>query len=533
MKVLIIDNIDSFVYNLYQYVGELGADVIVKRNNITLEQIEKIYPDKIIISPGPGIPEKAGNSIEIIKKLGKKIPILGVCLGHQTIGVAYGAKVGRANTIMHGKISTIEHDGKTIYDGIKNPITATRYHSLAIKEESLPSDLVVTARSQGDNTIMGIRHKKYPVEGVQFHPESILTNTGKQIIKNFLYHEQVVKMKGHINKLIESQDLEKEEAEEAMKTIMSGGATDAQIAAFLTALRLKGETKDEITACAKIMRDFAATIHPKVEGTLVDTCGTGGDTLKTFNISTISAFVLAGAGIPIAKHGNRSVTSKSGSADILEALGVKIGLDPHQVEKNIEDIGIGFMFAPGFHSAMKHVIGARREMGIRTVFNILGPLTNPANAEAQVLGVFDPDLTETMAHVLKDLGTERALVVHGMTGLDEISTLGETKVSELKDGNIETYTIMPEDFGIKRANIEELQGGDAKENAKIAIHILKNGEKGAKRDIIVLNAAAGIYVGGKADTIQDGIKIAEQTIDSGDAYKKLELLIEHTNTSSE
>ncbi len=532
MKVLIIDNIDSFVYNLYQYVGELGADVVVKRNNITPTEIEKINPEKIIISPGPGTPEKAGNSVEIVKKLGKTTPILGVCLGHQAIGVAYGATVGRANTLMHGKTSAIEHDGKTIYDGVKNPLTATRYHSLAIKENSLPEDLIVTARSIGDNTIMGVRHREHPVEGVQFHPESILTNTGKQIIKNFLYHEKVVKMKEYINKLIEQQDLGKEEAEEAMKTIMSGGATDAQIAAFLTALRLKGETTEEISACARIMRDFAATIHPKVEGTLVDTCGTGGDMIKTFNISTISAFVVAAAGIPIAKHGNRSVTSKAGSADLLEAMGVKIGLTPEEVEKNIEDIGIGFMFAPGFHSAMKHVIGARREMGIRTVFNILGPLTNPAHAQAQVLGVFDPDLTETMANVLKDLGTERALVVHGMEGLDEISTIGETKVSELKDGDVRTYTIKPEDFGIKRATKDELQGGDAAENAKIATSILKDGEKSAKRDIVVLNAAAGIYVGGKADTIKDAIKIAEDAIDTGAAYEKLELLIKHTNATT-
>ncbi|MFQ5975174.1 MAG: anthranilate phosphoribosyltransferase [Candidatus Hydrothermarchaeales archaeon] len=339
-------------------------------------------------------------------------------------------------------------------------------------------------------------------------------------------------MKKYINKVVEQQDLNKEEAEEAMKTIMSGNATEAQIGSFLTALRLKGETVEEITACAKIMRDFAARIHPKVEGTLVDTCGTGGDKIKTFNISTVSAFVVSGAGIPIAKHGNRSVTSKSGSADVLEALGVKIDIPPKEVEKNIEDIGIGFMFAPGFHSAMKHVIGARREMGIRTVFNILGPLTNPAHAQAQVLGVFDPDLTEKMVNVLNDLGTETAMVVHGMVSLDEISTVGETKVSELKDKMVTTYKIKPEDYGLKRANIYELLGGDPEENASIAKSILKDGEKGPKRDIVVLNAAAGIYVGGKADSISVGIDLARESIDSGEAYKKLELLIKHTNAAA-
>lgn len=324
-----------------------------------------------------------------------------------------------------------------------------------------------------------------------------------------------------INKLVEGSDLTSDEATDAMKTIMSGNATDAQIGSFLTALRMKGETIDEISACSSVMREFAEKISPKVSGTLVDTCGTGGDKIKTFNVSTISAFVIAGAGIHIAKHGNRSVTSKAGSADLLEALGVKLDMAPEDVEKAVEEIGIGFMFAPAFHGAMKYAIGPRKEIGIRTVFNILGPLTNPANAHAQVLGVYDAELTEKMAGVLANLGTERALVVHGIGGLDEISTFGETKVSELKDGEVKTYEIQPEDFGIKRALPEELSGGDAKKNADIAINVLKNKEKGPMRDIVLLNSAAGIYVGGLADSISDGIAFAEKSIDSGEAYEKL------------
>lgn len=329
-----------------------------------------------------------------------------------------------------------------------------------------------------------------------------------------------------ISKLVEGSDLTSDEAKEAMKTIMSGNATDAQIGSFLTALRTKGETIDEISACAGVMREFAEKINPKVSGTLVDTCGTGGDKIRTFNISTISAFVIAGAGIPIAKHGNRSVTSKAGSADLLEALGVKLDMAPTDVEKAVEEVGIGFMFAPAFHGAMKYAIGPRKEIGIRTVFNILGPLTNPANAQAQVLGVYDPELTEKMAGVLANLGTERALVVHGIGGLDEISTFGETKVSEFKDGAVKTYEIKPEDFGIKRAAPEELAGGDPKENADIAINILKNKEKGPMRDIVLLNSAAGIYVGGHADSIADGILLAEGSIDSGAAYEKLSGLVD-------
>lgn len=328
-----------------------------------------------------------------------------------------------------------------------------------------------------------------------------------------------------INKLVEGQDLTPDEARSAMKTIMGGKATDAQIGSFITALRMKGETVDEITACASVMREFAQRINPNVTGTLVDTCGTGGDKIKTFNVSTISAFVIAGAGIPMAKHGNRSVTSKAGSADLLEALGVKIDMAPIDVEKAVEEIGIGFMFAPAFHGAMKYAIGPRKEIGIRTVFNILGPLTNPANAHAQVLGVYDSELTEKMAGVLLKLGTKRALVVHGKGGLDEISTFSETKVSELKDGEVKTYEIKPEDFGIKRTTPEELSGGDAKENADIAVNLLKDKEEGPMRDIILLNSAAGIYVGGLADSIADAVLLAEESIDKGAAYDKLEALV--------
>ncbi|MEE9565116.1 MAG: anthranilate phosphoribosyltransferase [Candidatus Hydrothermarchaeaceae archaeon] len=333
-------------------------------------------------------------------------------------------------------------------------------------------------------------------------------------------------MNRFISKLIEGQDLNSEEAEEAMKLIMSGSATDAQIGSFLTALRMKGETIGEISACASVMRAFAGGINPEVDGTLVDTCGTGGDKIKTFNISTISAFVIAGAGIPIAKHGNRSVTSKAGSADLLEALGVRMDMTPEDAKRMIEDIGIGFMFAPTFHKAMKYAIGPRKEIGIRTVFNILGPLTNPANAQAQILGVYDAALTEKMAGVLANLGTERALVVHGIGGLDEVSTFGETKISELKDGIVNTYEIKPEDFGIERAAPEEMSGGDAKQNADIAVSLLRDKESGVRRDIVLLNSAAGIYVGGLADSIADGMSIAEESIGSGAAYDKLTGLVE-------
>ncbi|NQT30253.1 MAG: anthranilate phosphoribosyltransferase [Candidatus Saganbacteria bacterium] len=333
--------------------------------------------------------------------------------------------------------------------------------------------------------------------------------------------------KESIKKIVEGSDLTRQEAALTMDTIMQGNATPSQIAAFITALRMKGETVDEITGCAEKMREHATNIYPQQKN-LVDTCGTGGDASGTFNISTVVALVAAGAGIPIAKHGNRSVSSRCGSADVLEALGVKIDLEPKKVEECINKIGIGFIFAPKFHQAMKYAMPARREIGIRTIFNILGPLTNPANASAQVLGVFHPDLTEVMASVLANLGVKHALVVHGMDGLDEISISDKSKVTHLKDGEIKNYFIKPEDMGIAKAKKSDILGGSKEENAQIAIEILRNEDRGAKRNIVLANAAAAILVGGKALDLKEGLKLASESIDSGAAYKKLEELIEFT-----
>lgn len=333
-------------------------------------------------------------------------------------------------------------------------------------------------------------------------------------------------IKEAIAKLIKKKDLTQKETETAISEIMEGQATDSQIAAFLVALRMKGETVDEIFACAKVMRRKAATINPKVD-ILIDTCGTGGDESNTFNISTTAAFVVAGCGIPVAKHGNKATSSHCGSADVLKQLGVNIKLNPKNVEKCIEKIGIGFMFAPLFHKAMKHAIGPRKELGIRTVFNVLGPLTNPANAQAQVVGVFDEKLTEPLAEVLGKLGVKHAFVVHG-NGLDEITVNGKTKISEYKNGQVITYEIDPRNFGIKLAGIDKIRSHSLKNNAKILLEILK-GKKGARRDIVLLNAAAAIVAADKAHDLKKGIRLAEQSIDLGNALKKFEELKKFSN----
>lgn len=325
-----------------------------------------------------------------------------------------------------------------------------------------------------------------------------------------------------IKKVVEGQDLTREECYGAMDDIMGGRSTPAQIASFITALRLKGETVEEIAACAQVMRDRVVRI--RAEGPdLVDTCGTGGDGARTFNISTTAAFVAAGAGISVAKHGNRSVSSQSGSADLFAALGVNIQAGIPVVERCLRDVGIAFLFAPLLHGAMKHAIGPRREIGIRTVFNILGPLTNPAGAPCQVIGVYEEALTETLCDVLRTLGSRTAYVVHGHDGLDEITLTGKTRVSELKGGRIWTFDLDPVEYGFRYCNPKDLRGGDAGANAEITLSILR-GDKGPKRDITLLNAAAAIYVAGRAGSLKEALPRAAESIDSGRAMEKLDAL---------
>lgn len=335
-------------------------------------------------------------------------------------------------------------------------------------------------------------------------------------------------MKEILAKLVAGNDLSVEEAKKAQEIILTGQATDAQIAAFLTALRMKGETIDEITGLASVLRDKANTIAPKVDKH-VDLVGTGGDCTYSFNISTTSAFVVAAAGLPVAKHGNRSISSKSGAGDVLEALGVNISADPDVVSRCVETVGIGFMFAPHFNPAMKYVGKVRKELGFRTVFNTLGPLSNPSRAKAMVVGVYDKNLTETIANAMMNMGIERALVVSGNDDMDEITLTGATTISEIKDNTVNTYTVTPEQFGFETVELKELQGGDGKANAQITKDILSGKEKGAKRNIVLLNAGATLYAGGMCSSIEEGIKLAEKTIDSGKTASIIDALVEASN----
>ncbi len=530
--ILLIDNYDSFTFNLKQYLLELNQKVDVFRNDaITIEEIKKLNPSHIVISPGPGRPENAGISVDVVRSFTGRIPILGVCLGHQAIGYAFGGKIVQAKKLMHGKVSRISHDNKGIFLDIPDHFEATRYHSLAVDRKTLPSVLEVSAESD-DGEIMAVRHKIDLTEGIQVHPESVLTREGKKILKNFLEFKYMKKADGilikeAIKSVITNKNLPEDIAVSVMDEIMEGGATEAQIASFITALRLKGETVEEITAFARVMQEKAVRIKPEARN-LLDTCGTGGDESGSFNISTAAAFVAAGAGVKVAKHGNRSVSSKSGSADVLEALNVKIDLSPDDLAQCIDQVGIGFLFAPKLHPAMKYAIGPRREIGVRTVFNILGPLTNPARTKYQVMGVYDPNLVEKLAMVLKKLGVIRGFVVSSDDGLDEVSISAPTTVAYITDRGVDIKKFSPKDAGYAICGKDFILGGSALDNANIIKKVL-NKEKGPQRDIVCLNAGFAIAAS-KDVSIREGVRLAEESIDSGKALKCMERLVEFTNS---
>jgi anthranilate phosphoribosyltransferase len=332
-------------------------------------------------------------------------------------------------------------------------------------------------------------------------------------------------IKEAIAKIVEGNDLTEEEMIAVMNEIMSGACTDAQIGSFITALRMKGETVPEITGAARVMREKATKIDAGTDGLLMDIVGTGGDASGTFNVSTTSSFVVAGAGVPVAKHGNRSISSHCGSADVLEALGVDLNLSPENIGRCVKEVGIGFMFAPLMHGAMKYAIGPRREIAIRTIFNILGPLTNPAGANTYLLGVYTPDLTEKIAHALYNFGVRRALVVCGAGNIDEITTTGETKVSEVSQDGVSTYTITPEEVGLTRVDLQKLQGGKTADESAEQLRGVLRGEPGPRYDMVLINAGAALLAAGKVKNLQEGLAMAADTITSGAALAKLDALV--------
>jgi anthranilate phosphoribosyltransferase len=553
--ILIIDNYDSFTYNLVQLLAALGAEVEVRRNDaISPAEALGMAPAGIVVSPGPGTPADAGISRDVIRAAADAgVPVLGVCLGHQAIAEVFGGTVCRAPRAVHGKTDEVTHDGQALFAGIPSPFTATRYHSLCVDADSIPDVLEVQATTP-DGVVMGLRHRTLPIFGVQFHPESVLTPEGTKLLANFLDvagevplargvsgtpaivaaaggsarasagAAEVVNASGAIGRVATGASLTEDEAYAVMNQIMDGEATPSQISALITGMRMKGETVDEIVGFARAMREHATPVRPTVAG-YIDTCGTGGDGLHTFNISTTTAFVVAGAGVPVAKHGNRAVSSAAGSADVLEALGIDLTLSAADVARCVDEAGVGFLFAQALHASMRHAGPTRREIGIRTVFNILGPLTNPAGAKRQLLGVYDARLAPVMAEVAGRLGAERVLVVNGHPGMDEVSGSGPTTVAEFDSatGGVRTYEVTPESVGIARGTLADIAGGDAAENAAIVRAVL-GGESGPRRDVVLMNAAAALVAAGKAADLVAGVKLARDSLDSSRALAALDEL---------
>lgn len=541
--ILIIDNYDSFTYNLYQLIGEMNPDIQVARNDeISLDEIEKLSPQAIVVSPGPCYPSQAGISIDAIKTFSGRIPILGVCLGHQAICEAFGGKIVRAQVQLHGKQTPVKIDNSVkLFEGLPSSIAVARYHSLIAERETLPEVLQIISEDE-DGNVMAVRHKEHLTYGMQFHPESIMTDTGHRILANFLNEAgisvkpealppmpdaQKTELKPLIAKAVDGEHLTQEEARQAVDIIMSGRATQAQTAALLTAMRMNVETSDEITGCALGMRGKMTVVPHERE--VLEIVGTGGDLANSFNISTTSAFVISACGQAVAKHGNRSVSSKSGAADVLESLGVKIATTPEQASECIDKVGMVFLFAQSYHKAMRFVGPVRGQIGVRTVFNILGPLTNPAKAEYNIIGVYEERLLDIVAEVLVKLGVKHSMVVYGTDKLDEFSISAPTAVREIKDGVINAYEVTPESVGLTTASKDEIVGGTAEENAKITLGILSGEISGAKRDIVLLNSGAALYICGKADSIADGVKLAQQAIDNGSALAQVKKLAEFTN----
>ena len=470
---VIIDNYDSFTYNLFQYLSALTAsEVRVFRNDrVTVAQLEELQPQGIVISPGPGRPEDAGISIEAVRHFAGRVPLLGVCLGHQAIGHAFGASIVGAGRIVHGKTDRISLDGRGLFRGVPSPSVFTRYHSLVVQRDTLPKEFEVTANAP-DGEVMGIRHRQWIVEGVQFHPESIASDTGMRVLANFLdYRREPFAFRPLLDQVMSGTSLGMEAAAELMDEVTEGRLPASQLAAMLVALSMKGYSAQEIAGFASVLARKKQRLERR--GVVVDTCGTGGDGLATFNISSLAALVVASCGTRVAKHGNRGVSSPTGSADFFAALGVDTGLTPHQAAALLEQTGFAFLFAPTYHGAMRHAAAVRAELGIKTVLNLLGPLVNPAEAEYQLIGVYDRALCEPVARAARLLGVRRVLVVHGADGQDEISVTGPTHMVEIgEDDQCHERAFDPAACDIAPATLAELKGGGAADNAALAHELL-------------------------------------------------------------
>ena len=537
--ILMIDNYDSFVFNVEQYLKEMTDDeVITVRNDaITIDDIKKMNPSKIIFSPGPKHPKDSGICLEILNNTDElgNIPILGICLGHQAIGMNFGGEIKRLENPLHGKTSeiTVLSENSVLFKNLPKKFKVMRYHSLYV--DDIPEDLEVTAKSE-DGIAMAVEHKSKNIFGIQFHPESIFTEYGKNMIRNFLNIEvsetlqndenskntnekgNFIDMNKYLKKLQENIALTDTDFREICKIIDSKNYDIVQLGALLVLISEKSLYPESLTAFVKNILEYSTTFED--ETPMIDVCGTGGDGFKTINISTAVAFILGAMGVTVAKHGNRAISSRSGSSDVLDKLGVPLEKSlATQIEK-LHKKNLAFFHAPFFHKLVGEVREVRSRLGIRTVFNILGPLLHPnTKLKYQLVGLYHEPVHRLYAETLQLLGRKHALVVRGNDGLDEITICDDTRIIEVKGEQILEYTISPESFGFKRAFHSEIEGGTPEENAEILLKILKGEEKSAKFDIVVLNAMFALYTADVVDHPAKAKDMVLEAIESGKVYE--------------
>nr|WP_315137008.1 anthranilate phosphoribosyltransferase [uncultured Capnocytophaga sp.] len=538
--ILLIDNYDSFVFNVAQYLGELTDEEVrtVRNDQLTLTEIRALKPSRIVLSPGPKHPKDSGICLEILKEI-TDISILGICLGHQAFGLVHGATVKRLEIPLHGKTSvlTVSEPQSVLFKGLPQQFNVMRYHSLYVDKDTLPQELIITALSD-DGVIMALQHKTKPIHSIQFHPESFFTEYGKNILKNFLVGTQTAQsvqnteekakdyanevFKGALKKLQENQPLGDSDFKQICAVLHSKQYDIVQLGALLVLISEKSLYPESLTAFVRNILAYSTTFaDPRP---MIDLCGTGGDGLKTINISTTVAFIVAALGVKVAKHGNRSVTSQSGSTDVLGELGIAMESNLMKQLDSLEKNGLAFFHAPFFHNLVGEVREVRQRLGIRTVFNVLGPLLHPnTKLKYQLVGLYHEPVMRLYAETLQLLGREHALVVRGNDGLDEISICDETKIVEVKGKQILEYTIAPEMFGFKRAFHADIQGGTPTENAEILRRTLKGEERGAKADIVILNAMFALYTANVVKHPAEAKPLIEEALRSGKVWNYYQL----------
>ena len=538
--ILLIDNYDSFVFNVAQYLGELTDEEVrtVRNDQLTLAEIRALKPSRIVLSPGPKHPKDSGICLEILKEI-TDIPILGICLGHQAFGLVHGATVKRLEVPLHGKTSvlTVTEPQSVLFKGLPQQFSVMRYHSLYVDKDTLPQELIITALSD-DGVIMALQHKTKPIHSIQFHPESFFTEYGKNILKNFLVGTQAVQsvqnteekakayayevFKAALKKLQENQPLGDSDFKQICAVLHSKQYDIVQLGALLVLISEKSLYPESLTAFVRNILAYSTTFADSRP--MIDLCGTGGDGLKTINISTTVAFIVAALGVKVAKHGNRSVTSQSGSTDVLGELGIAMESNLMKQLDSLEKNGLAFFHAPFFHNLVGEVREVRQRLGIRTVFNVLGPLLHPnTKLKYQLVGLYHEPVMRLYAETLQLLGREHALVVRGNDGLDEISICDETKIVEVKGKQILEYTIAPEMFGFKRAFHADIQGGTPTENAEVLRRTLKGEERGAKADIVILNAMFALYTANVVKHPAEAKPLIEEALRSGKVWNYYQL----------